>query len=204
VKLAHGEYGMVFATRGFFGYVVAPSGEVWWFANVPSERELERAELASTDWRARLLEVFHGDAGPMCALIEATPGRIDATNTYDVELVPRWRDGKLVILGDAAHAASPATGQGASMAAEDAVVLAKHMRDGASVEAALAAFVTERRARTERVVAEGKRYANMKLVGPVGRFFRDLMLPWILRRQARPSNADSRAWLFEHHIEWNT
>jgi 2-polyprenyl-6-methoxyphenol hydroxylase-like FAD-dependent oxidoreductase len=203
VKLAPGEYGMVFATRGFFGYVVAPSGEVWWFANVPSERELGREELATTDWRARLLEVFRGDAGPMCALIEATPGQIDAINTYDVEMVPRWHHGKLVILGDAAHAASPATGQGASMAAEDAVVLAKCMRDYAAVEPALEAFVTERRARTERVVAEGKRYANMKLVGPVGRFFRDLMLPMILRRQARPSHAGARAWLFEHQIEWN-
>jgi 2-polyprenyl-6-methoxyphenol hydroxylase-like FAD-dependent oxidoreductase len=202
VQLEPGAYGMVFATRGFFGYVVAPSREVWWFANVPSARELGREELVSTDWRTRLLEVFRGDVGPMCALIEATPEPIQAINTYELELVPRWQRGRLVILGDAAHAASPATGQGASMAAEDAVVLAKHVRDRAAVELALEAFVAERKPRAERVVAEGKRYANMKLVGPVGRYFRDLMLPWILRRQAGPSGADSRKWLFEHHIEW--
>ena len=90
------------------------------------------------------------------------------------------------------------------MAAEDAVVLAKQLRDHSSVTAALAGFVAERKPRTERVVAEGKRYANMKLVGPVGRFFRDLALPFILRRQANPSSAASRAWLFDHRIEWST
>lgn len=203
VKLAPDAYEMVFGTRAFFGYVVAPDGEVWWFANVPCTRELSREELASTNWRARLLEAFQGDQGPMCELITATPGEIQATNTYEIERVPQWQRGRMVILGDAAHAASPAGGQGASMAAEDAVVLAKCMRDHTDVQAALEAFVALRRPRVERVVAESKRYANMKLVGPVGRFFRDLMLPWLFKRQARPDNTESRAWLFDHRIEWN-
>lgn len=30
-----GRYEMIFGKRGFFGYAVAPGGEVWWFANVP-------------------------------------------------------------------------------------------------------------------------------------------------------------------------
>lgn len=198
-----GAYEMIFGKRAFLGYVSAPDGEVWWFANVPCTRELSREELASTNWRARLLEAFQGDQGPMCELITATPGEIQATNTYEIERVPQWQRGRMVILGDAAHAASPAGGQGASMAAEDAVVLAKCMRDHTDVQAALEAFVALRRPRVERVVAESKRYANMKLVGPVGRFFRDLMLPWLFKRQARPDNTESRAWLFDHRIEWN-
>jgi 2-polyprenyl-6-methoxyphenol hydroxylase-like FAD-dependent oxidoreductase len=139
----------------------------------------------------------------MCALIEATPGVIQAFNTFEVERVPSWQRGRFVIVGDAAHAVSPASGQGASMAAEDAVALAKSLRDHAEIEAALAAFVSARKPRAEKVVAYGKRYANMKLVGPVGRFFRDLALPWIFRSQSRSGESDARAWLFDHRSEWN-
>jgi hypothetical protein len=30
-----GSYEMIFGKRAFFGYAMAPDGEVWWFANVP-------------------------------------------------------------------------------------------------------------------------------------------------------------------------
>jgi FAD-dependent urate hydroxylase len=43
-----GRYEMVFGRRAFFGYVVSPSGEIWWFANPPADREPTRAELAAT------------------------------------------------------------------------------------------------------------------------------------------------------------
>jgi hypothetical protein len=54
-------------------YVVAPEGEVWWFANVPRRGEPALGELDSIDraeWRARLRELFAGDAGPATELIE--------------------------------------------------------------------------------------------------------------------------------------
>ncbi|WP_318552153.1 FAD-dependent monooxygenase [Kitasatospora fiedleri] len=50
-----------------------------------------------------------------------------------------------MLIGDAAHAASPATGQGASMALEDALVLAKALRDAPTTEAALARYEHHRR-----------------------------------------------------------
>ncbi len=46
-----GHYEMIFGRRAFFGYLVAPGGEVWWFANVPHRREPARGELAEIDWR---------------------------------------------------------------------------------------------------------------------------------------------------------
>jgi 2-polyprenyl-6-methoxyphenol hydroxylase-like FAD-dependent oxidoreductase len=201
-QLPAGAYHMVFGKRAFFGYTVAPSREVWWFVNLSSDRELTRDELRAIDWRARLREAFSDDEGPMLDLIDATPGAIAGFPTFELETVPHWQLGRMVILGDAAHAASPSTGQGASMAAEDAVTLAKCVRDHADVESALTAFVMARRPRAEQVVAHGKRYANMKLVGPVGRFFRDLMLPAIFRRQ-RSQGPESLAWLFDHRIDWN-
>ncbi|HKP60382.1 MAG TPA: FAD-dependent monooxygenase [Polyangiales bacterium] len=194
-----GRFHMIFGKRAFFGYTPAPNGEVWWFANPGHAHELTREELAATDWRAHLLDLFADDRGPMLDLIERTPGALMNANQYDLATVPRWHYRRLLILGDAAHAASPSSGQGVSMAAEDAVTLASCMREHDDVEAALAAFVAARRARVERVVAYGRRYANMKAPGPIGRFFRDLMLPSIFRLQARTYAASLR-WLYEHPV----
>ena len=57
----------VFGRRCFFGYFVHPDGDVWWFANPPSRREPDRAELLAVtaeQWRARLVDLFRGDTGP--------------------------------------------------------------------------------------------------------------------------------------------
>lgn len=127
---------MVFGRRGFFGYTVHPSGEVWWFANPPRAQEPSRAELAAiTDgqWRALLEDLFAGDRVPASEIIRATPGELTGWATYDLPSAPTWHSGAMVVIGDAAHAASPASGQGASMAIEDAVVLAQCLRDLPSV-----------------------------------------------------------------------
>src|SRR6185436_3172207 len=44
-----------------------------------------------------------------------------------------WRRGRVLLIGDAAHATSPMMGQGGSMAVEDAVVLAECLGDGTDV-----------------------------------------------------------------------
>ena len=71
----------------------------------------------------------------------------------------------MVIVGDAAHATSPSSGQGASMAIEDAVVLAKCLRDLPDVSRAFAAYEQLRRERVERVVAQERGPAAAKPPG---------------------------------------
>ncbi|HET6753767.1 MAG TPA: FAD-dependent monooxygenase [Jiangellaceae bacterium] len=50
--------------------------------------------------------------------------------------LPAWHNGRMIVIGDAAHAPSPTSGQGASLSVEDAVVLAKCLRDLPSPQAA--------------------------------------------------------------------
>jgi FAD-dependent urate hydroxylase len=88
------------------------------------------------------------------------------------------------------------------MAIEDAVELARCVRDAKDVPAGLATYERLRRARVERVVAHGARSSSTKTVGPVGRVLRDLALPFMLRRMARPG-ANLQQWLFQHHIDWD-
>ena len=204
VNTKPGIYVMVWGRRAFFGYTVSPSGEIWWFANPPSARELTRAELAAStteQWKRWLIDLFADDASPAVEIIEATTGELPATNQYDVPSVPTWHRGPMVIVGDAAHATSPASGQGASMAIEDAVVLAKCLRDLPDIRQAFAAYERLRRERVERVVAQGARSSSGKAAGPIARVLRDLMLPIFLKRAAS-SGERSLAWVYDYHIDW--
>jgi 2-polyprenyl-6-methoxyphenol hydroxylase-like FAD-dependent oxidoreductase len=186
-----GVYNMVFGKRAFFGYTVATSGETWWFANLP--RELGDVPA---DWRPVLVDAFKDDANFSAELIGRS--RIDiAVPVYDLPPLPTWHAGRVVLSGDAAHATSPSAGQGASMAVEDAVVLARCLRDAADHREAFRLFESQRRARVERVVAYSRTISNNKAAGPVGRVFRDLMMPLFLKKTA---SQESMAWLYRHQL----
>ena len=77
-----------------------------------------------------------------------------------------WCSGRVVLIGDAAHASSPMMGEGASLAVEDAGVLAESLRAADTVEQALEAFVVRRRPRV-RWVREQSRIAGESLRMPV-------------------------------------
>ncbi|MEV4321872.1 FAD-dependent monooxygenase [Microbispora rosea] len=193
----------IFGRRCFFGYMIHPEGQVWWFANPPSRREMPPEELAAItpeQWRARLMDLFEGDAGPMREIIAATPDILPGWNTYDFPRVPKWSGERMVLVGDGAHATSPSSGQGASMAVEDAVVLGKCLRDVPDTAKAFAAFERLRRERVERVVAQGKRNGDGKAPGAGGAFVRDLILP-VVMRQVEKRNA--LAWMHDYRITWD-
>jgi FAD-dependent urate hydroxylase len=197
-----GEYEMVFGKRAFFGFTVAPDGQVWWFANPPRRDEPAPGELAAmstAQWRAWLFDLFADDASKATAIIESTPGELVGWATYDLPSVRRWHRDRMIVIGDAAHATSPSSGQGASMAIEDGVELGRCLRDLPDTAAAFAAYERLRRRRVERVVAFGARTSNSKAAGPVGRVFRDAFLPIGLRMMSRQATE----WLHGYEIDWD-
>ncbi len=197
-----------FGRRCFLGTVTAPGGDTWWFANPPSPQEPTGADLAADDpeaWRPRLRDLFAGDDLPADALLEATDRLFAGWPTRDLPRVPTWHRGGMVLVGDAVHAASPASGQGAAMAFEDAVTLARCLRDRPSVPDAFRAYEALRRRRVEAVVRRGKRTGDAKAPGPVGRWVRDrVAMPLFARHLARTARRDRPpdAWLTGHHVDW--
>ena len=73
----------------------------------------------------------------------------------------RWHVGRVVLIGDAAHATSPNMAEGACLALEDALVLAENLQSKARVETALDAFVARRRPRVDWVQRGSRAVGDM-------------------------------------------
>ncbi|MFE9748643.1 FAD-dependent oxidoreductase [Saccharothrix saharensis] len=209
-RLAHtgepstgGAMRLVSGKRAFFGYQVHADGSGGWFANLPRKASLTTAQARATgpqEWLAVLRAAFTPDRTPAVRLVDATdPADLVVTGALeDVPSVPRWSRGRLVLVGDAAHATSPSSGQGASLAFESAVQLARCLRDLPHDEA-FRAYEELRRDRVERIIAQAARTNRDKAAGPVGRLLRDTLLP-LAFKFADPSRF---TWQFDHRIEWD-
>jgi 2-polyprenyl-6-methoxyphenol hydroxylase-like FAD-dependent oxidoreductase len=200
-----GSYTMIFGKRAFFGYALAPDGEVWWFANVPHGEQPARGEVEAVtgeQWQRRLAELYAQDAGPAVRLVQASdPADImRASPTHSLPHLPVWHAGRMVVIGDAAHAPTPSSGQGASLAVEDAVVLAKCLRD-LPHQQAFAAYERLRRARVERIAKVAARVNSSKAAGPAVRVVRDALLPAIMKLTANSKQVTQQ---FRYHIDWAT
>jgi 2-polyprenyl-6-methoxyphenol hydroxylase-like FAD-dependent oxidoreductase len=199
----HEAFHMIFGKRAFFGYCVRPSGGTYWFANLTWRDELTQQKLFAISprtWKEQMLEQFADDVGPATEILQATDDELAAYPIHDMPIVPTWYRGHIVLLGDAAHATSPSSGQGASLAIEDAVVLAKCLRDLPDTKQAFAACERLRRDRVEKVVQYSGRISRSKTSGPVARWFRDLIMPVALKHFASPA---AHAWLYRYHVDWN-
>jgi len=132
----------------FFGLCPVGDGVTYGFGNIACVRRHEPAGGRAR----RLSEHFAGFGEPVRQYLAAVP-RDGDIHCSPVECLPepRWSAGRVVLIGDAAHAMSPMMGQGGCMAIEDAFVLADELRHAADVPAAVAAFGARRRPRVEWV-----------------------------------------------------
>ena len=200
-----GSYTMIFGKRAFFGYVLAPSGEVWWFANIPRGDEPARGEteaITPTQWQSRLAELFAADAGPAAQLVQASgPAEItSASPVHSIPRLPAWHNGRMIVIGDAAHAPTPTSGQGASLSIEDAVILAQCLRDLPTPQVAFTRFEALRRPRAERIIKQAARINNSKTAGPITRALRDAILPAVMKMAANSRQATAA---YRYHIDWD-
>jgi 2-polyprenyl-6-methoxyphenol hydroxylase-like FAD-dependent oxidoreductase len=96
-----------------------------------------------------------------------------------------WVNGRVVLIGDAAHATSPNMAQGAAMAMEDALVLAEVLASGEPVAACLAAFEARRAPRVRWVQEQTHRRDRTRNLPPA---VRDCVLRVAGRRILKANN----------------
>lgn len=199
-----GEQHMVFGRRSFFGYLVRDDGEVYWFANV-TRADIDRSALravTSEQWLSQLRALHADDPRPVPQILEHATGGLRGYPIDELAHVPHWARGRVVAVGDAVHAISPSAGQGASLALEDAITLARCLRDQPDRSAALAEYQRLRQPRAEAIVGYAQAINRQKRVtrSRLGIAVRDAMLPMFLRKARDDTRND---WLYNHEIGWN-
>ena len=135
-----------------FGIVPISAQQVYWFAtaNVPAGLEQPAAGR-----KQDLLGRFAGFHDPVPALIEATPAEnILRNDIHDIPPFHGWSQGRVVLLGDAVHPTTPNMGQGACMAIESAVMLARAVQQEPDLISALIRYEAERQPRTAEVTGQ--------------------------------------------------
>ncbi|MFZ5892389.1 MAG: FAD-dependent monooxygenase [Myxococcota bacterium] len=156
-----------------FGIVPIDEQSTYWFA-VANAPEGERDEDALAEVERR----FANWSEEIRKLLAASQReRVLRTDIHDRDPVPRWSQGRVTLLGDAAHPMTPNLGQGACMSIEDSVVLAARLHESESLDAALASYERQRFPRTSRMVRSSRQLGQLaQLESPLLIFLRDLML----------------------------
>lgn len=169
-----------------FGMVPIGKSRVYWYAtaNMP-EGEI----LAAFERKEFLKQRFRDWHSPVEQLIEATPAdAILHNDIHDFEPLEQWGRGRVALLGDAVHATTPNMGQGACMAIESAVVLARCLSRGASLEESLRQYESERKPRTAWITRESRKIGRLgQLENPLACSLRNLLVrltpPAVLKKR---------------------
>jgi 2-polyprenyl-6-methoxyphenol hydroxylase-like FAD-dependent oxidoreductase len=128
----------------FFGLCPVGDGCTYGFANVTQQRVHDPVQGRLE----RLRKLFAGFGDPIQEYLAALESDAQIhCGTIEWLDLGQWHTGRVVLIGDAAHASSPMMGQGGCMAMEDAIVLAEILHAADELESALNAYVTRRRPR---------------------------------------------------------
>ena len=142
-----------------FGYVRMVDGRAYWYATVNVAEGASAAATAHAD----VLRLFGEWHDPIPALLAATPtDAVLVNDLYDLELpLASFAQGRVALLGDAAHAMTPNLGQGACAAIEDAAALVGALGAEADVAKALQAYDAERRGPTAKLIRRSRQIGNL-------------------------------------------
>jgi 2-polyprenyl-6-methoxyphenol hydroxylase-like FAD-dependent oxidoreductase len=120
------------------------------------------------DWRGGdrpkdyLLSLFIGWANPISEMIaDLIPEQIVWTSIYDRPPVPRWGEGRVTLLGDAAHPFTPDLGLGGALAIEDAEALHDSLQEHDEVILALRSYENVRREKAKAVSIKSRFTGDM-------------------------------------------
>ena len=132
----------------------------WWVAHNSPPNAL----LAREARKPYLLQRYAGWPFGIGAAIDATPSdAILQNDLVDRKPIKTYASGRLVLIGDAAHPTTPNLGQGANMAIDDAIVLARSLRDESSITEGLQRYERERLPRTRLIVERSWSFGRMCL-----------------------------------------
>jgi 2-polyprenyl-6-methoxyphenol hydroxylase-like FAD-dependent oxidoreductase len=167
-----------------FGFSEIEDGLIDWFAAVPGTFGGERAGLL-----ARLQAAFAAFAYPVPAILTAaTEANIIKNEVMDIDPLPCWHQGRVCLIGDAAHASTPYMGQGGCQAVEDAYALALALSQyPADPARAFTAMQRLRHSKARRIVRTSRLMGQVGYLSGAAGTVRDFAIratpQWVTERQ---------------------
>ncbi|KAI0200792.1 FAD/NAD(P)-binding domain-containing protein [Astrocystis sublimbata] len=173
-----GEMNVVLGANGFFGYGYSTGDSedsskaghtaCWWSTYTLDQCPHDWRNINKDDVKK---EIQKRHLGWQNSIVQSIVRDVEIDSLYPTfitPLLPTWEKGGCVLVGDAAHALQPSSGQGASMALEDcealALLLGHYLQDDLEVGLVTAAkkYSDMRRPRLEMVFKKAQQLAGMK------------------------------------------
>lgn len=207
-----------FGRNGFFGYASGSPAEeekLMWWSTFETDSLPSRTDLDPTEIKTSLRERHRAWADPVIQEIVSKAEVETIYPTWVLPNLPHYGEHGIVLVGDAAHAMSPTTGQGASQALEDAQTLSlllaetldrvyatgAEQTEADAVALALKLFYDIRQPRVAAIIERGKKMDKAKGdVGVVAEYamywFFWLILSWpsLAKRMLGDVNAQLYGW----------
>jgi 2-polyprenyl-6-methoxyphenol hydroxylase-like FAD-dependent oxidoreductase len=169
-----------------FGITPMSQGRAYWFVQ-------KYAPVGEKDKpggkKSEILELFHDWHDPIPAVIEATAEKdILRNDIYELKHLRQWSQGRVTLLGDAAHAMTPNLGQGACQAIEDAVALGACLNETTDIAAALQLYEKRRVTRANDItrlahfIGRSVQWENPMLSGARNTIIRHIPVSMAIKR----------------------
>jgi len=166
-------------------------GYIFWSAGSRSRDSLTSQTAPAA--KARVLKEFAGWAEPVQEIIEATDcEQIVERPLCDRPPLASWSQGRVTLLGDAAHPMVPSLGQGANTAFEDAYKLSQSLSQASNLETALTRYENSRIQRTQVIQARSAFQGDRAVSADSERYLRGVA------EQSKVSNDEFESWLYDY------
>ncbi|MFB6455301.1 FAD-dependent monooxygenase [Chitinophaga sp. Hz27] len=165
----------------------------WFTKKMPANTPF--SDEAAITFIQKELAVFTGNMRTVAAALK--PEMLIRGDLYDFEPIDTWYKGRVVLLGDAAHATTPNLGQGASQAIEDALMLSNCIAQTKNYTDAFRSYQEQRIARVRKVVGISWKLAQItNWKGAIATTIRDMMVRMV------PNSITQQQMEFLYNVKW--
>ena len=199
-KQPQNELTFYFGKKTYMVYFVSPENEIMWGSHLNiNEKSLPGLKSLSLEkWRSQVSDLYGRDVSYIGNIIK-NANKISKIPLYDIEFLPTWHGGLICLVGDSAHATTPHAGQGASMAMESAVTLAKCLRDIPNTQDAFAIYQQLRKNRVEKMIAMARSSGEMfTATNPIRKIIRNTMLSFMIKHSTKKFDD-----LYGYKVNWD-